>query len=145
MGSLFIFLIATPIISLFLYILSISLKLLKPRSCCLLKIHSKVNKFLNFMFFNGIIKFYQNNCFVLVVISLIQITDIRISSQFSIAERFCSIFAIIVLIISFLLPVAVSIVYIVNIGKSTPLPDLNDYMSVEELKYIYGTIDIKKI
>ena len=98
------------------------------------------------MFFNGIIKFYQNNCLVLVVISLIQITDIRISSQqFSIAERFCSILAIIVLILSFLLPVVVLIVYVVKIGKSNPLPDLNDYLQVEELKYIYGTIDFNKV
>jgi hypothetical protein len=76
-----------------------------------------------------------------VVISLIQIIDIRLGAQYSVTERFCSIFAIIILTITFVLPVAVSIVYAVKIGKSTPLPDLNDEISIEELKYIYGTID----
>jgi hypothetical protein len=97
------------------------------------------------MFWNGIIEFFKEDCLVFCVISIIQITDLRLEPHFTSTEKFCSVLAIIILITYLLLTPVLVIVYIIRIRSSKPLPDLDDQMTVEDLKYIYGTIQIEKI
>ncbi len=43
---------------------------------------------------------------------------------------------------TFFFPIVIFAFYWKKIERVEPLPDLNDYMDLEDLKYLYGTIDI---
>jgi hypothetical protein len=97
------------------------------------------------MIWNGIIEFFKEECLVLSVISLIQISELRLNSNFTSTEKFCSFLAIIILVTYLLFSIILLVVYIVKIRSSNPLPDLDDRMRVEDIQYIYGTMKIEKI
>lgn len=42
-------------------------------------------------------------------------------------------------------PIWVGVIYTWKIGSNTPKPDLDDSMQIEDIKFLYGTIDIEKI
>lgn len=42
-------------------------------------------------------------------------------------------------------PIWVGVIYNWKIGSNTPKPDLDDSMQIEDIKLLYGTIDIEKI
>jgi ABC-type spermidine/putrescine transport system permease subunit I len=67
------------------------------------------------------------------MISLIQISNLRVKSDFTSTEIFCSVLAIIIMLIYLLLPIILLPLYFVKIRSSKPLPDLDDRMSVEEI------------
>ncbi len=79
------------------------------------------------------------------VIALIQFTQLRLNDSDTGTEKFCSFFAIILYINTWALPIVILILYIFFIRSSIPLPDLNDEMTLEDLKYLYNSIDIVKI
>jgi hypothetical protein len=46
---------------------------------------------------------------------------------------------------TFIFPFSILTLYCKQIKQAMPLPDLHDDMEVEDLKYLYGTIDIEII
>ena len=52
---------------------------------------------------------------------------------------------IILLLVTGLGPFVIWRIYYVKIKSSNPLPDLNDKMEAEHIRYMYGSLDIEKI
>jgi hypothetical protein len=77
--------------------------------------------------------------------AFIQIKDLRLSLSYTFTENFCSSVGIILLFITSLCPVIIWRLYSVKIKSTNPLPDLNDEMEAEHIRYIYGSLDIDKI
>ncbi len=46
---------------------------------------------------------------------------------------------------TFVFPFLILTIYWKKIERVKPLPDLNDNMDFEDLKYLYNTVDIEKI
>jgi hypothetical protein len=78
MGFLFTILVLTPLWTLLLYILSRTFNYLKLKNRWIIRILTKIDDFLESMIWNGLIYFLKEECLVLCVISLIQISDLRL-------------------------------------------------------------------
>ena len=63
---------------------------------------------------NGILAFYYQNYMVLSMFGWISMKDLRFGSGYSAAEKFSSIFGVILLIFSFVFPIILSIVILRN-------------------------------
>jgi hypothetical protein len=46
---------------------------------------------------------------------------------------------------TFVFPFVILTIYWKKIERVKPLPDLNDDMDLEDLRYLYGTVEIEKI
>ena len=83
---------------------------------------------------------------MLTIIATIQIYYPRLDSdKYSMTEQFCTIIGIIVFAINASFPFLISLIYWCKMERGDPLPDLNDFMQLEELRHNYGTINIKEI
>ena len=79
------------------------------------------------------------------MIALIQFTNLRLSIEHTATEKFCSSLAIILYTNTWVLPIVILILYTVKIRSSIPFPDLDDEMTLEDIKYLYNTVDIESI
>ena len=69
----------------------------------------------------------------------------RLKPDFTSTEKYCSILGLIILITILVFPLILLSLYIVKIRSSTPLPDLDNRMIVEEIEYVYGNLKIEEI
>ena len=97
------------------------------------------------MIWNGFIQFFQDECLVFCVIALIQVFELRLKPDFNSIEKYCSILGLVILIAISVLPLVLLVLYIMKIRSSKPLPDLDDHMTVEEIKYVYGNLKLEEI
>jgi hypothetical protein len=70
---------------------------------------------------------------------------LRLSKEHTASEKFCSSLAIILFANTWVFPFVMLILYIVKIRSSIPLPDLKDEMTVEQIMYLYNSINVEKI
>ncbi len=90
-------------------------------------------------------QFICQNYLVLVLMSMIGLKDLRLDSSYTNSERFNSVFALLIFAICILYPIFIAALYAYKIKSVIPLPDLDDSMQLEQIKNLYGTLDIKKI
>jgi len=79
----------------------------------------------------------------MTIISLIQINDLNFDRTWT--EFLCSATALFVFVINLIFPVAIGILLWVKLERGDPLPELLDFMNIDDLRKIYGTIDVGKI
>lgn len=77
--------------------------------------------------------------------ALINAKDLRLSSDYVLADRFNSTFAVCWLITIVTFPLVMSALYSRNIKRIKPLPDLKNEWNEAKLKKIYKTADLEKI
>lgn len=65
--------------------------------------------------------------------------------KYSRTEQFCTLLGYLVFTVNATFPFVVSLLYCCKMKRADPLPDLNDMMSLEELRFNYGTINIQEI
>lgn len=115
------------------------------RCGCTRWIHTKLKGAKDRVFWNETIATIDSQSFVLTIISLIQMRELRLGPEFSRGERFCSIAGILLLTLEVLFPVVIGIIYCKKLKQAQPLPDLKDLMAIEEIEATYGTVDITHI
>jgi hypothetical protein len=70
--------------------------------------------------------------------------NLKMGEDFLWQENLCSYTTIFMAVVTFPFPIVIGLILYRNI-KCLPLPDLDDHMSLKELRDTYGTIDIAKI
>lgn len=69
----------------------------------------------------------------------------RLSSTYFWIEKTASSYGFFLLIPTFIFPLFIFILYWKKLERTIPLPDLNDNMDLDILKYLYCSTDIEKI
>jgi hypothetical protein len=112
---------------------------------CRFYIRRKIQNYLDNFYWNGFIQFIDQNYLFFVVMSMIELFDLRLGSEFTVTERYNSVFAILMIVFLALFPFIIAIVYKCKVRAAVPLPDLEDTMQLETIKYLYRSGDIKWI
>ena len=87
-----------------------------------------MDNFLKNLMWNGVIKFIDQSYMILVLMSMIGLTNLRLDSSYTFSERFNSFYAILIFCICLLHPIVIGLLYWCKIGSVYPLPDLDDRM-----------------
>jgi hypothetical protein len=69
----------------------------------------------------------------------------RLKNSYSWQEKLVSLNGLLLMVPTFVFPFAILTLFWKKIERVKPLPDLNDDMDLEDLRHLYGTVDIKKI
>ena len=77
--------------------------------------------------------------------ALINITDLRLTSEFKFAERLNSAFAVFALVIMLSFPFVLCVIYSYNIKRIKPLPMPKNEWDEKKLKRVYKTTDLEEI
>ena len=91
------------------------------------------------------ISYIDQNFSVLFLMALINVTNLRISSEYLFAERLNSIFALCAMVIMSSMPFVLSMLYYRNIKRAKPLPLPKNDWNEKKLKRIYKTTDLEEI
>jgi hypothetical protein len=147
MGSIFIIIIAMPLV----LILVVALIKLCPKKCgrnvnwWYVYVTPKLRTNLKDFFFNGILEFLEHSYLVLLLMAMINIIDLRIGLSYNFVENLNSLLSVTWLIFSLLWPFAIVALYVKKIERAEPFPDLKDTMTLSQIKSIYGHTDIADI
>lgn len=146
LGDIYYLMALSPVIVVVLYLLRWS-----TQTCCKadVKCFNWFKQYIEFQiqgyFWNGTIQFIYSGYLIMALCIMIGLSNLRFGGDYLWQENFCSITTCLltVLVVSF--PFIIFGVYFWKIKKAKTLPDLNDLMSIEQLKKLYGTIDIPEI
>lgn len=92
-------------------------------------------------FWNGSIQFIVSGYLIISMCVFIGLYNLRFGEEFTWQENLCSYTTLFLTVTIFPFPFVMGLILYCNI-KETPLPDLNDHMTLAELRENYGTIDI---
>lgn len=129
MGSMYLFLLITPA-----YILILWLLLQIPPWFCgkfgKKKIIPDLRERYSSQFYNDNIDFVNQGYLVLTLMSMINLTDLRLSSDYSVSEIYNSLFALTWFIFALIFPFFIVAFYNYKIKLDKPLPNLRDNMTM---------------
>lgn len=112
---------------------------------CRFYIRRKIQHYLDAFYWNGFIQFIDQNYLFFVVMSMIGLFDLRLGPEYTATERYNSVLAILMMVFLVLFPFIIAIAYKCKVRAAVPLPDLEDTMQLETIKYLYRSGDIKWI
>ena len=102
---------------------------------CIIKfLTEQISNGLKGLFWNGIINFIDQSYLILLMMSLINVNDLRLGTNYSTIENFTSTLALLWILLAATFPFVIILFYNRKIERSEPLPDLNDLMTLKQLK-----------
>lgn len=95
-------------------------------------------------FWNGSIQFIISGYLIIEMCVCIGLYNLKMGEEYLWQENLCSYTTIFMAIVTIPFPIVMGLILYHNI-QCVPLPDLDDHMSLKELRDTYSTIDIAKI
>lgn len=105
--------------------------------CCKKRVQTKVKNYVSSVYWNGVISFIDAGYLCLLMMSMVGLTDLRLDSEYTLTERYNSLLAIAIFGILIAFPFVIASLYWLKLKSSIILPDPNDDMQIETIRYLY--------
>lgn len=76
---------------------------------------------------------------------MIGFTSLRLDDSYTATERYNSWLVVILFPLLLIYPFGMALLYYKKIGRAVPLPDLDDRMQMQQIRYVYGSSDLEWI
>jgi len=145
MGSMFLFMLITPVMTLFHFAVLRFCKEKPPCTSLKRSCRTRSQNYVDSLFWNGTIGSIDAGYIVLSLIAMLQVYFPRLGPEYTAAENFFTVLGILILIVNCLFPLAIALLYIVKLKSTKPLPDLTPGLSDKDLEITYHTTDLDYI